>query len=128
MTKRRSCCTITIPGGVSSKTEIPVAIRDDLERSGGFDGLAARVPPEETIREQSRIHHALSDPLRLTILHLLKGQPLCVCVIKSVVRIADSRLSYHLNILKEGGLIAAEQQGNWNIYRITDEGRRYATD
>jgi ArsR family transcriptional regulator len=113
---------------VSSKTEISAAIREDLERSGGFDGLVARVPPEETIREQSRIHHALSDPLRLTILHLLKDQPLCVCVIKSVVRIADSRLSYHLNILKEGGLIAAEQQGNWNIYRITDEGRRHAGD
>jgi DNA-binding transcriptional ArsR family regulator len=49
-------------------------------------------------------------------------------VIKSAIRIADSRFSYHRIILKQGGLIAAEQQGNRDIYRITDEGRRYATD
>jgi ArsR family transcriptional regulator len=56
-------------------------------------------------------------------MYALLSQPLCVCVIKSVVQIADSKLSYHLNILKEQDFISGEQQGNWIIYSITDRGR-----
>ncbi len=76
----------------------------------------------------SRVYHALSDPLRLTILHLIKNQPLCVCVIKEFIRIADSKLSYHLTILKEAGLIKGEYHGNWIIYSITDKGITYVCD
>jgi ArsR family transcriptional regulator len=57
-------------------------------------------------------------------MYAVLSQPLCVCVIKEVVNIADSKLSYHLNILKEQDLIFGEQQGNWIIYRITDKGRQ----
>lgn len=39
----------------------------------------------------------------MKILHLLRVQPLCVTVIKQWVQMADSKLSYHLNILKETG-------------------------
>jgi ArsR family transcriptional regulator len=57
-------------------------------------------------------------------MYSLLSQPLCVCVIKSVVKIADSKLSYHLSILKEQDLIVGEQQGNWIIYSITNRGRQ----
>ena len=57
-------------------------------------------------------------------MYAVLSQPLCVCVIKEVVNIADSKLSYHLNILKEQDLISGEQQGNWIIYSITDKGRQ----
>lgn len=72
-----------------------------------------------------RIHHALSDPVRIKILHLLSVQPLCVCVIKQCVRMADSKLSYHLNILKDRGLIEGQTRKNWIIYRLTDAGTQY---
>ena len=58
-------------------------------------------------------------------MYSLLSQPLCVCVIKEVVKIADSKLSYHLSILKEQDFIAGEQQGNWIIYSITDHGARH---
>jgi ArsR family transcriptional regulator len=124
--KQQSCCSKQ--GKRLSKVkemEIPDSIREELEQLGGFDALADRIPQREDLEEKSRIYHALSDPLRLTILHLLKDQPLCVCVIKKFVRIADSKLSYHLAILKESGLITGENQGNWIIYSLTADGRSF---
>jgi ArsR family transcriptional regulator len=40
------------------------------------------------------------------------------------MRLSGSKLSYHLNILKESGLIEGEYNGNWILYSITDRGRR----
>jgi DNA-binding transcriptional ArsR family regulator len=105
--------------------EIPGPIRRELEELGGFGALAERIPPPADLKEKSRIYHALSDPLRLTILYLIRDQPLCVCVINRFMRLAGSKLSYHLNILKESGLIEGEYHGNWIIYSLTDTGREY---
>lgn len=107
---------------------IPDVIRDDLVQIGGISGLRARLPPAERIGEISATHHALSDPVRVSILHLLSVQPLCVCVIRECMGISGSKLSYHLNILRENGLIVSEQQGNWMIYRITEKGRIFAEE
>lgn len=120
--RKKACCSDTLPPGGLSKTEIPEEIQKKLDETGGLAGLIDRLPSEEILDKKSRVFHALSDPLRLTILSLVKDQPLCVCVIKSVLGIADSKLSYHLTILKKADLIAGEQQGNWVIYRITEKG------
>jgi len=110
------------------RTEIPETIQCDLNEVGGVKGLNERLPSKKNIENISAVHHALSDPVRMTILFLLTVQPLCVCVIKECIGIAGSKLSYHLNIMKENGLIDCEQQGNWIIYRITDKGKKYADD
>jgi ArsR family transcriptional regulator len=124
--KQNSCCSKQGKRLLKGKEmEIPDSIREELEQLGGFDALADRIPQREDLEEKSRIYHALSDPLRLTILYLLKDQPLCVCVIKKFVRIADSKLSYHLAILKESGLITGEYQGNWIIYSLTTAGKPF---
>jgi ArsR family transcriptional regulator len=102
---------------------IPREISEQLCAGGGVDGLLRQIPSNEDLSFQARFHHALSDPVRLKILYALQAQPLCVCVIKELISIADSRLSYHLNVLKTAGLISGAQQGNWIIYTITDFGR-----
>ena len=102
---------------------IPREISEQLRACGGVDGLQQQIPSDEDLSVLSRCHNALSDPVRLKILYALRAQPLCVCVIKEIVSIADSRLSYHLNVLKTAGLIVGVQQGNWIIYSITDLGR-----
>ncbi|MDD5143867.1 metalloregulator ArsR/SmtB family transcription factor [Methanoregula sp.] len=104
--------------------EIPEQIQKDLEACGGFDALTRSIPARSELEEEARIHHALADPLRLTILYLIRDQPLCVCVINRFMRLANSKLSYHLTILKESGLIEGESHGNWIIYSITECGRR----
>jgi len=124
-----SCCsTKTRCGSKETDIEIPEQIRKDLDERGGFGALADRIPPKARLAEKSRIYHALSDPLRLTILYLLRDQTLCVCVIKAYIGIAGPKLSYHLNIMKEAGLIGCNQQGNWLIYQLTDLGKQYAVD
>jgi ArsR family transcriptional regulator len=104
--------------------ELPAQIQKELEEIGGFDALAGRVPDAAQLAEESRTYHALADPLRLTILYLIKDQPLCVCVINRFTRLSGSKLSYHLNILKESGLIEGEYHGNWIIYSVTERGSR----
>jgi len=105
--------------------DLPEQIQKELEEMGGFDALACRIPPQSELSEKSSTYHALSDPIRLTILYLVREQPLCVCVINRFMRIAGPKLSYHLNILKESGLIKGEYSGNWIIYSLTDKGKKY---
>ena len=110
------------------RTEFPGRIKYDLDEVGGVKGLKERLPSKKTIEKISAIHHALSDPVRMTILYLLAIQPLGVCVIKECIGIAGSKLSYHLNIMKENGFIDSEQDGNWIIYRITENGKKHADE
>lgn len=113
---KEDCCTFS--------WDLPEPIQKDLDKRGGIEGLLSRIPDSSTLHASSRLHQALADPIRLTILNALLSQPLCVCVIRRIVNIAASKLSYHLNILKEQDFISGDQQGNWIIYRITDRGRQ----
>ena len=113
---REKCCDFT--------KGLPDPIQNELNKQGGMEGLLTRIPEASALHAFSRLHQALADPIRLTVMFSLLSQPLCVCVIKEVVKIADSKLSYHLSILKEQDFISGEQQGNWIIYSITDRGRQ----
>ena len=113
---KKYCCNFT--------QDLPEPIQKDLEKQGGVAGLLSRIPDSSALLASSRLHQALADPIRLTILNALHAQPLCVCVIRGIVNIAASKLSYHLSILKEQDFIIGEQQGNWIIYSITDRGRQ----
>ena len=115
-TPKKKCCDFA--------RDLPDPIQDELIKQGGIEGLLTRIPDPAALHATSRFHQALADPIRLMVMYALLSQPLCVCVIKGVVRIADSKLSYHLSILKEQDFISGHQQGNWIIYQITDRGRQ----
>jgi DNA-binding transcriptional ArsR family regulator len=104
---------------------LPEEIVESLCACGGIEGLIESIPPSEALVQRSAVFRALADPTRLKILAMLSIQPLCVCVIKHVLNIADSKLSYHLNVLKKAGLISGEYQKNWIIYRITEKGKEW---
>ncbi|MGM0510735.1 MAG: ArsR/SmtB family transcription factor [Thermoplasmatota archaeon] len=104
--------------------EIPDDVEKELENRGGIDELVKNID-EELIGEESQIYKALSDPKRLKILTLLNEQDLCVCLLKDILDIADSKLSYHLSILKDRKLIEGERDANFVIYNITDKGKKY---
>lgn len=46
--------------------------------------------------------------------HLAQGER-CVCDLEELLGLPQSKVSYHLGILKEAGLVSAEQRGK-NIY------------
>jgi len=125
---KSTCCGTELLNANNEEMEIPQVIREELEQRGGFDVLVNSVPPLKDLEKRTRTYHALSDPIRITILYLLAIQPLCVCVIKACIRIADSKLSYHLTILKKAGLIEGEPQGNWIIYRLTEKGKKFVKE
>lgn len=104
---------------------IPEEIADSLCSCGGVEGLIEQLPPDTVFAQMQGWYQACADPTRLKILSLLMIQPLCVCVIKAVIKMADSKLSYHLNILKKAGMIEGDQQGQWIIYHITDQARAF---
>jgi len=102
--------------------EIPDPIRVQCEGLGGIDGLKKAMMNKKQAQKRGKVLKALADPTRMTIMDILVKQPLCVCIIKELVNMSDSKLSYHLNILKENGLIKGERQGSWIIYHPTEKG------
>lgn len=68
--------------------------------------------------------HALSDPTRLKIVHLLRHGERCVCDLAKALATGQSRLSFHLRTLKEAGLVRDRREGRWVYYRLADDAVR----
>ena len=64
---------------------------------------------------------ALSDPTRLEILALLRPGEQCVCELTSALDAAQSRLSFHLKVLKDAGLVTDRREGRWVYYTLVRE-------
>ena len=67
------------------------------------------------------LFHALSDPIRLSILELLRGGERCVCDLQDDLDAAQSKLSFHLKVLKEAGLVEDRREGRWSYYTIVPD-------
>jgi len=74
------------------------------------------------IEAASRLFHALSEPTRLQILEQLKNGEQCVCDLTETFHTGQSRLSFHLRVLKEAGLINDRPEGRWVYYSLNAEG------
>jgi ArsR family transcriptional regulator len=62
--------------------------------------------------------HALSDPLRVQILELLRDQEFCVCDLCEKLGVTQSKLSFHLKTLKEAKLVRSRQERRWIYYSL----------
>src|SRR5689334_14613537 len=69
----------------------------------------------------AQLFHALSDETRLGILEKLRGGELCVCDLQDDLEAAQSRLSFHLRVLKDAGLVTDRREGRWSYYSIAPE-------
>ena len=78
--------------------------------------------------EAARLFHALSDETRLEILQRLRSEEQCVCDLMGSLGAAQSRLSFHLKVLKESGLITDRPEGRWVYYSLNEEGVRALED
>lgn len=66
----------------------------------------------------ARWFHALSDETRLGIVDMLASGEQCVCDLQEAVGAAQSRLSFHLKVLREAGLVDDRREGRWNFYSL----------
>jgi len=69
---------------------------------------------------RAKIFKALSDPIRLEIINLLRKKEWCVCELNSYLNIIQPLISRHLKILKDCGIVSDRKEGNRRIYSITD--------
>jgi ArsR family transcriptional regulator, arsenate/arsenite/antimonite-responsive transcriptional repressor len=69
----------------------------------------------------ARLFHALSDETRLRILERLRRGERCVCELTDALDAAQSRLSFHLRILKEAGLVTDRRDGRWAYYALNPD-------
>jgi ArsR family transcriptional regulator len=69
----------------------------------------------------AQLFHALSDEARLAVLEILGDGEHCVCELTSALDVAQSRLSFHLKVLKDAGLISDRREGRWVYYTLSRE-------
>jgi len=75
------------------------------------------IPPARA----ARWFHALSDETRLEIVGLLSHGERCVCELQAVLDAAQSRLSFHLKILKDAELVRDRREGRWVYYELNKD-------
>jgi arsenate reductase len=69
--------------------------------------------------ESHQFFHALSDPTRLRCLALLHSQgEVCVCELTRTLGQSQPKISRHLGLLRDLGLVEARRAGVWMHYRI----------
>lgn len=81
-------------------------------------GKAATQTTTQTEDSIAAGFHALSEPLRLQILDLLRTKELCVCDLCEATDTSQSKLSFHLRVLKEAELVRSRQAGRWIYYSL----------
>jgi ArsR family transcriptional regulator len=69
----------------------------------------------------ARLFHALSDETRLGIVDLLREGERCVCDLMEGLDAAQSRLSFHLKVLRDAGLVHDRSAGRWTYYTLCTE-------
>ena len=84
-----------------------------------FIRMTATMPPD---RERvAQLFHALSDETRLGIVDLLRDGERCVCDLMEGLDAAQSRLSFHLKVLRDAGLVHDRPAGRWTYYTLCTE-------
>lgn len=66
----------------------------------------------------ANIFKALSSPVRVRIIEMLKDKPLCVCHIIEGLGMEQSNTSQHLNVLKSAGIVDYRKEGLNVIYSL----------
>jgi ArsR family transcriptional regulator, arsenate/arsenite/antimonite-responsive transcriptional repressor len=113
------------------------------------EGKCCSPRDEAEMARMARVAKALSDPIRLGMLDVMAqgraccglpdtaqrgvpgfGDPLgvCVCEFQEHFGLGQSKVSYHVRVLKEAGLVSEETRGKWSFYAVDREAVAAALD
>jgi len=70
------------------------------------------------VSDSSALYRLLGDDARLRLLRLLALERLNVTELTGILGIAQSGVSRHLGLLKEGGLVREEREAGYTYYRV----------
>lgn len=63
---------------------------------------------------------AFGDDTRMQIMQLLNAsEQLCVCELTAALDLSQPKISRHLTILKNAGLVDCERKGQWMFYKVS---------
>ena len=88
----------------------------------GVRDMDIEVPDREVVDKAVQMLSAAANPVRLSILSLIKDVQLPVCAISKLLGIEQTLVSHHLRSLKEAGLVDVQVRGRYRIYSINREG------
>ena len=66
----------------------------------------------------AQLCNALADEARVEIIARLLDGEKCVCDLSDALETGQSRLSYHLRVLKDVGLVTDRRDGRWSFYTL----------
>ncbi|MEP7000228.1 MAG: metalloregulator ArsR/SmtB family transcription factor [bacterium] len=69
----------------------------------------------------AQLCNALADEARVEIIARLLDGEKCVCDLSDALETGQSRLSYHLKVLKDAGLVTDRREGRWSYYTLARE-------
>lgn len=71
----------------------------------------------------AKIAKALGDPIRLTLVDVLRKHAgkVCVCELVPLFDVSQSTLSHHLKKLRDAGIVDSERRGLWAYYYVNRE-------
>src|SRR5687768_16331012 len=69
------------------------------------------------------IAKALSDPIRLQLVDVLRRHAgkVCVCELVPLFEQSQPTISHHLRVLREAGIVDSERRGLWAYYYVHPE-------
>lgn len=71
----------------------------------------------------AEIAKALGDPIRLSVVDVLRKHAgkVCVCELVPLFDVNQSTLSHHLKKLRDAGIVDSEKRGLWAYYYVNPE-------
>ncbi len=79
--------------------------------------------PASELAATCRVFDALADPARVRILNLIRhGGEVCNCEIAPVTGFLASKISRHLALLRQAGLVSERREGTFIHYRLAEAG------
>jgi ArsR family transcriptional regulator len=66
---------------------------------------------------------AIADQTRWRIIQLLSHEAMCVCELADILRMPQSSVSSHLQVIRQAGMLDSERCEKWIYYRLLPEFR-----
>lgn len=73
------------------------------------------------ISQLTSIFKALGEPTRLKIVRLLSTQELYLCELAEVLDMSQPRVSQHIKVLKNAGIIQERKQGQRSFFKVDSQ-------
>lgn len=73
------------------------------------------------IEETAAILKALGEPTRLKIVKFLSMQELCVCELEAILDMSQPRVSQHLRVLKQTGIVRERKERQKSYFSLVHD-------